>query len=370
MKGAHLPAIVYAIFGFSLGCLAIARLVGNPLTLYAEQRSEKLELLSKHLDDSCSAAFGSSHIHNGFDPRVFDETLGLHSIPSHSLNLAIEGGSQTEQFVMAKLFLSQLQRTRAGRDCLIMLELNAGANLQTRHLVHPRSINIYDASTAEVSLQFSDTGLSLLRRLGRASFAFAATSMHYLNVGMLESRVLPRQTKRDLLDRESDFDRRGLLIEPPNVADAMIVNEKFRSRPPAPRIVRVALMPGPRILVSKLEQAPGGHGVSYILIVAPKLSDLVSFEEYPDCVVVGDARIDVINVARPPDFPSLYQPELWHDDAHLNEAGATVYTRLIAEDISRRKAQPQVSGECGGPAAKGPVKTATTYAALTTADVG
>jgi hypothetical protein len=336
------------MLGFGMGCILIAQLVGNPLTLYAEQRSEKLALLSQHRDDSCSAAFGSSHIHNGFDPRVFDRTLGLHGIPAHTLNLAIEGGSQTEQFAMAKWFLAGSHRARAGGDCLIMLELTAGANFQERHLVHPRAINVYDASTADLSLKFSDAGISWLRRIGRSGFAIAAMSMHYLNVGMLASRVLPHEINRDLLDRESDFDRRGLLIEPPSAADMAGVAELFRIRPAAPRIVQVTLMRGLSKLVSRLEQAPGGQGVEYFLLVAPKFTDLVSFNVYPECTLAGNLRIVIINVARPPEYPELYRPDLWHDVAHLNEAGAAVYSRLVAEQMAKRKTPRQVPVRCEG----------------------
>jgi hypothetical protein len=229
-----------------------------------------------------------------------------------------------------------------------MLELNAGANLQVRHLVHPRSINLYDASITELSLNFSDAGISWLRRLGRSSFALAAAAMHYMNVGMLASRVLPHEINRDLLDRESESDRRGLLTEPSNTAEMEDVAELFRRRPAAPRIVQGALMRGLPILVSSLEKAPGGQGVEYFLLVAPKFTDVVSFEEYPACTLAGNLRIDVINVARPPEFPELYRPDLWHDLAHLNEAGAAVYSRLVAEEIFRLKTQPRAAAACDG----------------------
>ncbi len=304
--------------------------------------------MSQHRDDSCSAAFGSSHIHFGFDPRVFDRTLGLHAIPADTLNLAIQGGSQTEQFAMAKWFLVKSRRGQTGGDCLIMLELNAGANLEVRHLVHPRSINIYDASNADLSLKFSEAGIPWIRRIGRSGFAFAATSMHYLNVGMLASRVLPHEINRAVLVRESAFDRRGLLVEPPDAAGTAGVAEVFRTRPAAPSIVQLSLMRGLTTLVSKLELAAGGKGVEYFFLVTPKVTDIESYDEYPDCTVAGNLRVDVINVARPPEFPELYRPALWNDVAHLNEAGADVYSRLVAEEVARRKTRPRVPEDCEG----------------------
>jgi hypothetical protein len=328
-------AIVFSVIGFVLSCVVISFLVGDPLQLYAEQRTEKLTLLARQGSGSCSAAFGSSHIHNGFDPRVFDQSLRGRGIDVTSVNLAVEGGSQTEQFAMAKNFLATRAQTPArNQRCIVVLEANAGANFQNRHLVHPRAINIYDKEVAAVGLAFISPSLPVRRKLGRLAFVLAATTMHYLNVGTLANKIFVHAEDKDLLQRETDADRRGFLVEPPIPRDTAAVEESFRSKPQVPRSVGAALAPGPAALVSELLKVPNGNRVEYVYIVSPKLDDLVQFETYPDCVLVDGMRIRIVNVAQPPAYPNLYRQELWHDPNHLNASGAAEFTRSVAEQLA------------------------------------
>jgi hypothetical protein len=54
-----------------------------------------------------------------------------------------------------------------------------------------------------------------------------------------------------------------------------------------------------------------------------------------------------VNLARPDLYPQIYHAELWHDDSHLNEAGAQLATRLLAESLKNWYAVHGEPASCG-----------------------
>ena len=66
--------IFSAVAMFAAGFVVVAGVVhlavGDPLRLYADMRSEKLMVMDEWQGRAYSAAFGSSHVHYGFDPRI------------------------------------------------------------------------------------------------------------------------------------------------------------------------------------------------------------------------------------------------------------------------------------------------------------
>ena len=195
---AIVATVALALLGFTLTAGLIHLGIRRPLYLRADIRSGKLQLLEETRGQVFSAAFGSSHVHNGFDPRAFDRALASTPLATRSVNLAVAGGSQTEQRVMALEFVRSLRTpprssSEAPPQCLVLLELGAGANFLSDHLVHPRAINIYDRDTAGFVATLTSPGMSREQAYGRRAFAEAAMALHYLNVGMLSFRYLPFQ---------------------------------------------------------------------------------------------------------------------------------------------------------------------------------
>src|ERR1700722_607244 len=106
----------------ALGFVLVAGVVHlgmrDPLYLHADIRSEKLFLLQQWSGKAYAASFGSSHVHNRFDPRTCDAVMAGTPEETRSVNLAIAGGSQSEQRAMAMEFVRQLQvPTEAPRAC-------------------------------------------------------------------------------------------------------------------------------------------------------------------------------------------------------------------------------------------------------------
>src|ERR1700731_2928443 len=60
-------SVALAAVGFLVTAGVLHAAIGDPLRLHADVRSEKLEMLSEWRGTVFSAAFGTSHVHNGLD---------------------------------------------------------------------------------------------------------------------------------------------------------------------------------------------------------------------------------------------------------------------------------------------------------------
>ena len=147
-KGRIAASLGLFLLGFCVMAAMLHVLVRDSLHLHADIRSEKLLIMQQWQGRAVSSSFGSSHMHDGFDPRAFDDELQGTAFATRSINGAVAGGSQSEQRVMALEFVRGLRWPpvdtggQSPQACLVLLEITAGANFTNDHLVHPRAINI------------------------------------------------------------------------------------------------------------------------------------------------------------------------------------------------------------------------------------
>jgi hypothetical protein len=330
-------ALGMGALGFALVAGVVHLAVRDPLHLHADIRSEKLSILQQWRGRVYSAGFGSSHMHNGFDPRTFDAAMAGTPEETRTLNLAVAGGSQSEQRAMALEFVRQLQEPKkaGARACLVILELGAGANFTKDHLVHPRAINIYDRATTRFVLGLVSSDMGWRQRVGRAGYALAAMGLHYLNVGMLSNRIFPAPLDQEMLREETVEDRRGLLVMPRQTPSLASIAAKIAEAPKQTKIVEGVVSPGNVELIEELRAASSAPRVQFAYVVMPKIGDLWEQVEYPEFVETTRGRVPIVNLAQPRRYPQIYDATLWYDDAHVNERGAQLVTRLLAEELKR-----------------------------------
>lgn len=347
-----LTATVLGLVGFVVAAGLIHVTIADPMSLYANIRSEKMAVLEQWKGRAYSVAVGSSHVHVGFDPRTFDQAMQGTPGQTVTINLAMEGGSQTEQRATAFRFLDHLKPPPAPqgsgpRACTVILELGAGANFTNDHLVHPRAINLYDWDTTRFVLTLTSPGMSRMQRFGREGYAFLAMAMHYMNIGMVSNEIFRPPLDPVRMNMETADDRRGLRVldEPHRFYDKMA--GIIAAAPKQPKVVPGELVPGYRMLVDELAARSPVHNLQFIYLEMPKLSDLTERIDYPDSIQTGSGVVPIINLARPDVYPQLYQPSLWSDDAHLNEDGARVATRIFAEDLKAWYAVHGQPASCG-----------------------
>ena len=339
-------AVLFFFAAFIL-CAALLHIILPPaIGLYAALRSEKLILLNQFKDRATTAVFGSSHVHNGFDPRTFDQALAGTALTTTSLNLGIEGGSQTEQRAMALQFVSHL-KPHPDQACFVLLELNAGANFTDDHLVHPRAINIYDWPTVRFISRLSPPSLGRGRAAGRLLYALAASGLYYTNVGMLSNLIFNPQPDQEMLAEETNDDRRGLLTPHQEAGSASLVHlfaTIDRSMKPAPE----QLLPGNYDLLAELQHASPVRNVHFIYWVSPRADNLAHYPVYPAEITASGVTTPILSIARPDLYPALYQPQNWVDDSHLSAPGAALLGNLLGSQLlGWYKAHPQPMA-CGG----------------------
>jgi hypothetical protein len=324
-------ALGFAAIGFFFTCASIALVRPDPLSLYAAARSEKLEIAKRWASASTVAAFGSSHVATAFDPRVFDAALQAGDRQPRSVNLAVLGGGQIEQSAMGLAF-EQLQASSEKRpkQTLLFLEANIGANFTQELLTQPRSINIYGWSNLKLALQFADPSLGPGRAVGRAAYAASAAALNFLNTGMLSSKIFPPSLDAKMLSDLTVDDRRGLTSPPQGGG---IVEAQLPSR--TTRVSQGEVTPGLCASWTRLTHGDFGEHNRIFYIVTPSLSDLESVTWFPAALVCDGRAVPILNVAEPAVHPELYSADLWFDATHLNEKGAIVYTKLIAQASAR-----------------------------------
>jgi hypothetical protein len=335
-----LASVVMLAAGFVLTAAVLHLCISDPLRLYAEIRSEKLAIVDQWRGRAGSAAFGSSHVDNGFDPRAFDQELRGTAAQTTSLNLGISGGSQTEQEVVAKAFIDSLPAPAPdGNRRFVLLEITAGANFTTDHLFHPRAINIYNLPTIRLALD--DAGLKKLglrRAAGRSGFAFAAGLLHYTNVGMLSSKIFSVPLNSELFASQTGDDRRGLTPNqlPAPGSPELLADEKVLANAGSPHAQAGEILGGSYTMLRDLATAARKKNVQMIYFVAPRLDDLQSYPTYPDFIQGPLGPVPILNEGQPRLHPELFRAELWHDPGHLTEAGAAVFSKLLADDLKSK----------------------------------
>jgi len=331
---------VLAALGFAAAAAAIRLLLPDPLYLYAPPRSEKLALLARDREATV-AAFGTSRVHNGFLPSAFDTAFAGAPYAVHSLNLALFGGSQTEQRALAREFLARL--SPGGTEpafCIAILELNAGLNFELVNLFHPRSVNLYDLDTVLFAASFSDASVGRVREIARAGVALVAGLLHYSGLGML-SEALFQRPRGGGAEAE-----RGFVNEPRDEAGRRGVEAAFRDRPQTPVVATMSILPGNRALVAELRAAAARRNVHFFYLVSPSLDDLYRYPEYPAAIEVSGTPVPILNLARPDRYPQLFRPELWRDPGHLDTEGAALFSRILAEEVKARLG-PLPAAACG-----------------------
>jgi hypothetical protein len=342
------------LLGFCLMAVVLHVLVRDSLQLHADIRSEKLLIMQQWQGKAVSSSFGSSHMHDGFDPRVFDDELQGTALATRSINGAVAGGSQSEQRVMALEFVRELRWPpvdtggQAPQACFVLLEMTAGANFTNDHLVHPRAINIYDWRTVRFIARLAGSNMGWVQRLGRVGYAVAAAGLHYMNVGMVSSKIFSAPVDREMFSIETEDDRRGLIVDEMTPAIVHRVEAEFAEQPKVSRASMQTVLPGNIELLRELNDASRVRNVRFLYVVMPMVNDLTEHPVYPATIAGPEGPEPILNLARPDLYPELYQVKYWHDDAHLNEAGAGFASRLLAEQIKAWYAKNPAAARCGG----------------------
>ncbi len=346
-KGAIAKSLLLFLAGFVVCAAFLHLLVGNTLALYGAERSEKLEILRRSGFAYSSAIFGSSHVHQGFDPRAFDATLAGTPLAVRSFNLGVDGGVIVEERVMALDLLKHLKPPPGDKPCLVMLEANATPTFDLYFTSHPRQINILDAQSLRLLLAFPATGYTRMTKLHHRLAAFTAAFYHAIDMGMLSNRIFRPSFNEDSIRKETADDQRGIHFVPSTVGERSDLADAWRKRRFPPDRIPATLSPGHRMLMEELHRAPNGDRVQFVWVVTPMLMDLAIDDIYPPSEKTSFGDVPIIDMGRPDLYPELYDRSLWTDSQHMNEQGSKVFSRVLAQQLLAWSHDHPVHG-CGG----------------------
>jgi hypothetical protein len=344
-------AITYAVLLFVAGFVASAALlhwvVGDPLSLYGAERSEKLEILRRSGYAYTSAFFGTSHVHQGFDPRVFDAELAGSPIAVRSFNLGVDGGAMIEERAMALRFLDHLRTPPDDQPCFVMLEENADPAFSMIFTSHPRQINIFDPRSLQIVLQFPAEGYLRPNQIHHRLLNFESAFYHDINMGMLSNRIFRPPFNETSIAAEMVDDRRGLHYVPKTVYDDADLARAFSRERHPPTVISTQMVQGNALVMKDLDHARNGSRAQLVWVVMPELKDLMEYKTYPPSETMPFGDVPILDLARPDLYPELYNHALWLDSQHLNEKGSKLFSRLLAQQLlAWSKTHPP--RKCGG----------------------
>lgn len=346
-KGTIARAVLLFLLGFILSAAILHLLIGNTLNLYAIERSEKLEMMRRSNYAYSTAIFGSSHVQQGFDPRIFDATLAGTPIAVRSFNLGVDGGAQIEQRVMALDFLDHLKPPATNQPCFVMLETTADPTFATYFASHPRQINILDGRSMRLILQFPPEGYKRPNQIHRRLISFSVAFNHLINMGMLSNRIFRPPYRESAILTETVNDQRGMHHVPTNIYEQQDLDKAFAHRVRPPKANPFQLYKGNDTIVEDLHRAPNGNRVQLVWVVMPLLGDLIRYKVYPQSETTSFGEVPILDLGRPDMYPELYDRSLWLDNQHLNEQGSQLLSRLLAQQLLAWAHDHPVHG-CGG----------------------
>ncbi len=306
----------------------------DPLTLYSELRSEKIEMINRLADSSNVAIFGNSHINSGFDPRAFDNEAKKNGFNLKSLNLGLPGGSHTEVFHLAKKFMSRKTKALDSEaPQLIILEITNGVNFPPGNQYTTRSVNIYDYETTRLAFSLKNFNTNDIEKsIGQKAIALSGFILNSLNTGMLSNYIfLNKNFDPNKLSEMLENDKRGYgesLRKATASEIYTLLNDKAFLGDP-----RKFLFINNEKIIEALLQEKNSKNFKFSFIAAPKLDKKCI--DYPEALTVHGHVVPIFNFTCLKKNPELFEIQNWSDPGHLNYYGAQKMSSLLAKKVTQ-----------------------------------
>ena len=329
----------------------------RPITGYGGRKIRYAESVAGEFD---TVILGSSRAEFGLVPATIDAELAAAGVASRTVNLALSGYRPFEFHTIADELRARLPR---GRYRLLMELHSHSQSGMDKNYMSPRRI-----ATHTPSLFFARAGQAL-------SSPFAAPA-RFENVYAITSQTLVNALRigagpRIVRGLGSAFDPKSFqakdLMETSGWRDVADIAPSFphmvRAREKwLPEERRQRALDGKRRQLMLAKDA-GGLPVDFLVERARSLARAgfeVTYVVMPtltrafqgrDQVASLAARVDVIDLDQPLQFPGLFKLDHFFDGAHLSAEGARVCSVVLAQELLKartRVAQTDLSAARGG----------------------
>ena len=289
---------------------------------------------------------GTSRVELGVNPLVFDQEMNLHGLATRSYNMASAGESIVE-------IRSVLDRFFSDRPCCVKY-VAMEADLAAFGLVHApssiRAIDFFDLQNAidffkyYLNIQFqSDPVLSTAQYTENI---LEAALLHYSNLGLANFLIdADRYTMYDDL-YDADNRLRGFRTYDTSLTDEFAHDAGARARYLEalsymdPKIddslVNQDLVSDYQIhLVSEMASLVRSHHANLILLRLPQVAYWNLSEAFINKLRSScNALPPILDFGYPPENPILFDAANRFDEDHLNQRGATIFSKLLADRVA------------------------------------
>jgi hypothetical protein len=328
--------------GFLLCLLGVAALGGGCALLHAllglpdvPTVRPKLERFLEEKETFDTVFFGSSHFYHQIDPALFDRLTAERGAPTRSFNFGVDGMMSGESFFCVNRLLEEKP---AGLRWVFMEFTPIIAGFPPENVPTLRAVYWHDweqtwTVTQRAWLLFGQTRKQTAWE--RAQQIVPDLLLHWRlcaknegNLGRIqwinpEQRAAVREAARATLGPNRDgYLPTGRRISPAELARFRQALAERKAAPPRLRPLDEASAAAYTRLAARVRQA----GAQLILLTAP--SPLSKSKPSPETISPPPPWF---NFNEMPRYPELFTEAVRMDADHLNEAGAAVWTRRIAE---------------------------------------
>jgi hypothetical protein len=303
--------------------------------------SAKLRFFAIHKDEFDTIFVGSSRIHNGIAPSIFDQVLAENGIPSRSFNFGASGMYPPEEFYVLERILALNPRNLKR----LFLEIDdVQAAWRPGDQTSQRDVAWHDTKSTWIIvrkiLDF-DVREPLARKLRLLRRARHPLARHL----MLWARNISNQGRAfDLAESfvgrdPTDSEELGPKLDGYSSTEEVIseqaelADERELAREQAANTGNVALDPYADAAYRRYARKIRSLGASPIFVVTP------SFSQFPS-KFFGPPPGLVLAYNKPSLYPDFYRPSVRADAHHLNSTGAIRFSTRMALDFLKNTRQP------------------------------
>ncbi len=316
-----------AIVAFAF--LASAALLHRVLPNAVPEITPKLDYLRAHRGDYDTLFVGSSRVYHGFDPKVFDATTAAAGLPTHSFNMGINGMQPPESlYVLRKVLAMDLPHLRR-----IFLEIASVApppdtgNLTMRDIHWRDNRSLIDGIRRVFLNPQNARGFAAWQQAGNSLWAVALTyAQNEWNIGRLDLTTELNKSPNRLGAVMLGPDLNGYLpVSHPLAPESLQTLQRNLKAMRAGTVKEPETDPLNEKAYEDIRDVLAKRGIELVLISAPET--VKNYHAWVD----APAGVPLLRFDDPVRYPELYVPEHRLDSDHVNDAGAKILTRELAQ---------------------------------------
>jgi hypothetical protein len=301
----------------------------------------KMRFFAAHKDDFDTIFLGSSRIHSGVAPAVFDGVLAENGVASRTFNFGASGMYPPENFFVLEQILALKPRNLKR----VFLEIDdVQATWLSDNEISQRPVYCHDAKSTWLIIRKVldlDVGEPLSRKLRMLRSARHTIARH---LSFLAMNISNRGRASDLVEtsvggNDIPWEKLGPKLDGYFPAEEIVSGEGKRAykkelaREQAANATNVALDRYADQSYRHYARQIRKFGATPVFLVSP------IFPQFPSRFSGSPPGLMLV-YNRPSLYPDFYRDTVRVDAHHLNSAGATEFTRLVALDFLKNTSQP------------------------------